>query len=693
MKKLVNISFGAACLTSLALVLSACAGAGPDLVVVSGKAFSQETLNDESNAVGQKKVLERLGKRPPAAGSDAVVAITGTAELTGVDLSSGKTWTYQHPLDHRPQITGPVVVGQGGGEVFALDAKTGAPLWKTSKPKGKLIGAGSDGAITAITTHGPEGWFLYAIGKDGSVRFDKSTDMPIARPGVAAGIVFVPWKTIYVTAFEAESGAQLATFITDTETTHVVPMGGALFAGQGRLVRFDQDLLKAKQGGSALAIPPKDLPNVTRRDLIVVPEHDEKVTSDAMDSTPLVGYPNASGAAGFASGKLYGGYYPFVMAFDEKTAKLAWVHTNRDDVIAAAPAKDGVVVVDKAGNVSLISGANGAVTKTMALGKPAMSADAMADTLSIGTGTAPPLPEQIKIAATTKDDRLATAQVYLLEQAAAVPNEEMTAVLLEVADSERAVAAIKDAARKAIALRSNGADAMIKMLARHADFLKGTRTPPVGPMAKALAGMKKKEAAGPLLAQLLDPALPQNDLQDTAEGVGALADKEHLPQLKQFVNMYRGSVSGNMKLSDAIGAISTAIIRLEGDAGKAWVTATAKDALTDADARSTLNKVVEAATPKKKEEPKPEPPKEEPKPKKKKPVDDGPEPPGYKKKKEQEKLDAEKKAKEKAEKEGVKKEDVKKEDAAEAPKPDEKKEAAPPPEETPAPKKKKKKAE
>ncbi len=650
MKTFINIQS----LTLLAVFATACGGAGDGLVVVSGKAFSQETLNDENNAAGQKKVLDRLAAKPPAAGTDAVVAVTGTQELTGVDLTSGKTWTFKHALEHRSQIAGPYVIGQGGGEIFALDAKTGALKWSSQKPKGKLIGAGSDGTYTAVTVKTTEGSALYVFGADGSVKFDKQTEMPITVPGVASGLVFVPWKNLYVTAFEGSSGAQLATFITDTETTHVVPYGGALFAGQGRLVRFDQDLLKAKQGGAALAMPPKDLPNVTRRDLLVGPEHDEKVTSDATDATALTGRPLASGAAGFEAGKLYGAYYPFVIGFDAKDAKLAWVHTGNDDVVAAHAAKDGVVVVDKGGNVKLLAAKDGAVVKTFSLGKPALSADIFADTISIGSGSAPALAEQIKVATTTKDDRLATAQVYLLDQAAAVPDEETTAVLLEVADSERAAQQIKDAARKAIAARTNGAAAMVKMLGRHADFLKGTRTPPVGPMAKALAAMKEKKAAGPLLSQLMDPALPQIDLQDTAEGVAALADKEHLDQLKKFINMYRGSSSGNMKLSDALAAIAGAVIRIEGDKGREWIGAVAKDPLTDADVRSTLNKVVETATPKKKEEPKGEEPKADDK-KKKKTEDSGPEPPGYKKKKEAEKAEAEKKAKEKEEKEKKKK--------------------------------------
>ena len=169
--------------TALSLVLAACGGASGDLVVVSGKAFSQEVLNDEANAAGQKKVLDRLAKQPPAAGTDAVVAVTGTAELTGVDLTTGKTWSYKHPLEHRSQIAGTLVIGQGGGEIVALDAKTGAEKWKSAKPKGKLIGAGSDGMFTAVTMKTPEGSALFVFGADGSIKFDKTTEMSITVPG------------------------------------------------------------------------------------------------------------------------------------------------------------------------------------------------------------------------------------------------------------------------------------------------------------------------------------------------------------------------------------------------------------------------------------------------------------------------------------------------------------------------------
>ena len=632
MKTLRAIVLGSFTVVSLA----ACGGGSSDLVVVSGKAFSQETLNDESNAKGQVKVLERLAKMPPAMNPDVVVAMTGTQEITGLDLNSGKTWKYTHAIDHRPKLAGPLVVGAGGGEVFALDALTGAERWKTAKVKGHLIGAGSDGTNTALTLKSDEGSRLVVLAADGSIRIDKTTDMALARPGVAGGMVFVPWKALYVTAFDATNGDQLATFVTDTETTHVRSIGGALFAGQGRLVRFDQNLLKAKTGGSDLAIPPNDLPNVARRDLLVGPDHDDKLQDDAIDQTVLAGRPNVTGPGGFVGDRVYGAYYKLFMGWTAKDAKLAWVYTGKDDVVAAAAANDGVVIVDEGGNVKLLAGPNGAAGKTFSLGKPVLNADVQVDALNVGGGAAGgDLTEQIKQAVTLNSNDLATAQLYLVQQLATNADENATKILLQVADDDRTSGALKDEARKAIAVRTNGAAAMIELLGRHANFLKDTKSPPVGPMAKALSAMKEKKAAQPLLDQLLDPGLSQKDLLDTADGVAALASAEQLPQLEKFIDLYRGSATGNIALTDACGSIAGAILKLGGAKGKDFISTAAKDALTDTDVKTTLQKALDAAEPKKPET-KPEETTgddDKSKKKKKKGDEDEPLPPGYKDKK------------------------------------------------------------
>jgi len=304
--------------------------------------------------------------------------------------------------------------------------------------------------------------------------------------------------------------------------------------------------------------------------------------------------------------------------------------------------------------VKLLAASNGAEAKSYSLGKTVMDAEISVDALKIGAGnTKGDLSDQIKEAVTLPLNELATAQIYLVQQLANNPDEDATKVLLQVADTEKTANALKDEARKSIAARKNGAAAMEEMRARHANFLKDTRTPPVGPMATALAAMKETKAAGLLLDQLLDPALPNRDLLDTAQGVSALAGKEQMPGLQKFVQLYRGSSTGNLSLTDALGAVGAAILRVGGADGKTFVVNIQKDALTDKDVKETLQKQLDAAEPKKVETK--EPPKvddDKGKKKKKKVEDeDEPVPAAVKAKLEKEKAEKAKKDKEKKDKE------------------------------------------
>jgi outer membrane protein assembly factor BamB len=622
-----------ACTSSLV----GCSGGGgaSGVGAVSGNAFTLEAVNDPKNDKAQEAVLAKLTGNPPAQVPDVAIAVTGTQELSGIDLASGKTWTFSHAFDARPRLAGPMVVGQGGGETFALDAKTGAPKWKTPKVKGKLVGVGADADFAAITSKADDGWHLYVVGSKGDVVGDRKTDVELASPGVAAGIVFVPWKAQFVTAFDARSGDQLATFSLKNETTRVLPIGGALYAGQGRLFRMDANLPKAQP--SDLVSPPQATPSVFRRELYVGPAQLDPVKATAIDQTLLVGRPTSSGAPGFEQSRIYGAYYRLLMGLDAASAKLAWVVSSKDDFIAAAATKDGVVTVDEGGNVQFVSASNGAVTKTLSFGKAVMSAEVEVDALAVGAGEAPSLTKQIGEALSLRSADLATAQVFLAQALTGLDAEDATLVLLDVADDPRAAPVVRDEARTQLATRKNGAAAMTKRLERHASFLLDTSAPPVGPIATSLALQGKKDAVPLLLSHLLDPATASRDLAPTATAIVALASAADLPGMKRFITMYRGSAQGTPALSDAIGILATGVTKLGTDKDRAWVKEISEDATTDVDVRTTLAKVLEdqkaaeeKAKPKTEEKASTE---EKPKGKgkaKKEEEDEGPVPPGYK---------------------------------------------------------------
>src|SRR6185369_9510855 len=97
-------------------------------------------------------------------------------------------------------------------------------------------------------------------------------------------------------------------------------------------------------------------------------------------------------------------------------------------------------------------------------------------------------------------------------------------------------------ARAAIATRRNGATFMLTALGRHYDFLRDVLvSPPVGPIADALAVMKEAKGAPLLASHLLDPADSDDDVRRAALALATLATKEELGVLRHFFAMYRGT--------------------------------------------------------------------------------------------------------------------------------------------------------
>ena len=131
-----------------------CGGGGPTRI---RSALSTDWQDD--NGQGARAIQAKLlAVNVPIGVAAAVGVVEGG--LVGVPLSGGSAWSYTHAIDARPHLAGSVVVGTGGGELFALDATSGRQLW--IKPSaGELHGAGDDGTTTVVS--------LGAVGEPGSV--------------------------------------------------------------------------------------------------------------------------------------------------------------------------------------------------------------------------------------------------------------------------------------------------------------------------------------------------------------------------------------------------------------------------------------------------------------------------------------------------------------------------------------------
>ena len=86
--------------------------------------FSTDWSDDGGISIDGVRATPR-GRAVRRRGADVVVGVAGNADkIVGMPLAGGAKWTFAHPLDARPIVAGSVVVGSGGGEVFALDALT-----------------------------------------------------------------------------------------------------------------------------------------------------------------------------------------------------------------------------------------------------------------------------------------------------------------------------------------------------------------------------------------------------------------------------------------------------------------------------------------------------------------------------------------------------------------------------------------
>ena len=156
------------------------------------------------------QVWQRVGSAPIPESADVVVGVAGhNDKLLGAPIGGGTTWTFAHPLDSRPVVTGNVDVGSGGDGP--------SPSTKDSR----CSGAGRPGAsrcsarattrTTVVTFHkaGGVGNMLLAR-PSGRVVRQIGADKPLGAPAVLGRLAFVPWADQYVSVVDLANGDEAA---------------------------------------------------------------------------------------------------------------------------------------------------------------------------------------------------------------------------------------------------------------------------------------------------------------------------------------------------------------------------------------------------------------------------------------------------------------------------------------------------
>lgn len=589
-----NIGCIAALLTSVAA-----SGCGGDQL--RPKTFSTDWVDDQGRSISE--VYSRLKGAKPAPATDLVVAVGENNKIIGTPLGDGEQWTATHALDARPIIAGSVVVVSGNNEVAALDAATGKKLW--GRPTGglPLLGAGDDGAITAVTLQRSGGSTLLIVSREGSVKRQIETDKQIGAPAVFGGIVFVPWANQYVSAIDPSSGDEVGRVTLRDKVSRALIVGGTLYFAEHGYVRFDEKIGGASQGkANRVAIPTRELPGTPR--VFSAGTERTPVVANAHDRDRLYARPNDGEPLALDSGRFYATYYRLVFGFATEPSapggqrnQLAWVRHTTADVIGGRAAAGGVVLCDEDGKIMILDARSGQQSSEKKIGEPIKSCTVHADSFAVPrAGTpGPSLGQQITDAVTLREATLATAQRLLIRELATIPDESATKTLIDIASDPRSVPVLVEDARTALASRRNGQKFMEEALAKHYDYLHDVlRSPPVGPIADALAAMKDPNAAPLVASHLFDPAISDDDVKRAAAALSVMATPKELPQLKQFFGIYRGTAASD-EVAVSVGSVAEAMLRLDPKGSRPIIEAAAKDGMTKETTKTKLDQLLAAS--------------------------------------------------------------------------------------------------
>ncbi len=528
---------------SFALYVACSTSVGP------GAGFDIHFPDNRGRDVGA--IAAQVAARPVPTDATVVVITPPTPArgFTVFSLPGGqRLWQTATRVDSRPVVAGNLVVAHSQGQVFGWDARTGQERWRAPDHGFSLIGASGDDSFVAMSL-GPggisqrRGVFLVVDARSGSTRYERTVEQALGVPAVAGGYAFVPWNGQYLTVVDIGAGVERARIRTSDDLfSRAIREGNAVYFGARALYRLSEASARGqRQGAETFALTREDLPGNP-------PLFNDGYTAsysgvNARERVAVISRPDPSQpGAHMLDGCVYVLFYRTVFALDTQSGNVRWAYVHAADIAGASPVRGGLVFVDEQGNAVMLDGRAGNPVYTHALGSPASQA-----VISVPAGFAPPhegeepaaTPAASLIAAAGgTDNRLLPARLFAARSLAGIPGDEATRGLLDIAGRRTNPQDLRAAAGEALGHRTDGLDAMLQALSRHADYLHQTEAPPVGFIARALSNAHERRAIAPLIAHLADPETPATELPPLVAALRDFADPSAIPALLDFVRLY-----------------------------------------------------------------------------------------------------------------------------------------------------------
>ena len=546
------------------------------------------------------QVMSRLRSIDPEQEAPVVVGVAD-GKLFAWDLVA-KAPLWERPVSARtaPHVAGRTVVIQEDTGVVARDLRTGAEHFRLDDESLHLIGAGGEGDLAAIvlsTGGGVGAHSRLVVAREGSVDWDAEVDYALGIPAVRAGMVFVPWGSQNVSVLDAESGAELARLrVADEVLAEAFAAGTDVYAGQSGVFRITPSIASGTRERAAHFTPgQRELPG--RPSFLVNAYSPPPAPGSAVHKIRLEWFPGGSGETlAPADENLYLVFYKLVFALSPDASTVRWVYEHPRDIVGATAQPGGLWIGCQGGGVSFLDAETGLPIRVGRTGtQPSVMEFRPSGHRPTGTpeGEALPLRDQLLAAAQNTDARLVPAQALAVEYLATMDDPEVTTNLIALCQSSDAPAGVRSAACGKLAERRVGGDQILAALERHAAYLEGTTTPPVGALARAAVAMEERRAVPMLIAHLRDPATATADLGALLAALGALGDRGAAAPIRDFLRLYHAEAADD-ELAAGLNAGLEALVSLQGPVARETLEEIGNDPLTMAPVRAKARALVTA---------------------------------------------------------------------------------------------------
>ncbi len=512
-------------------------------------AFSTRYPDNRDNDV--ELLLQRINAAAPHRPGTVAAGVGSDGKLYGFDLSSRKTlWQQPIKASSPPHLAGDVVVVQTADAVVGFDLRSGVRRFSVARGQMSLKGAGGAGPLVAFVIGQGQGTFAKSqalLVRGGALLWRRPLGAMAGVPAVVGSMVLVPWSSQYLSAIDVESGDEIARVrVRDGVIGHVLDADGQVYVGSYHgIARVTSSIGSGKlRGAGYFSLPEHELPGRPKLlsdvyTMVSAPAPDSAQHRIALAWQPK---PLDNVRLGLLDDNLYLVFYRFVFALSPRDYAVRWVYVHDDDIVGEQAQPGGLVVADEQGRFAFLGAPSGKLLWQADSGLPSMVVRLPESGAGPGGGGPALDPNalavQLMAAAQDQDARMVPARMLAVMQLARLPQAEVTADLIELCDSSRLAPAVQVRACTELKHRSVGAEHLLAALQRHAGYLEGTTSPPVGWLAKAVASLKEKQAVGPLIAQLKDPGTRSSDLPPLVKALGDLGDPAAAEPLADFLRLY-----------------------------------------------------------------------------------------------------------------------------------------------------------